>query len=385
MDPLRATTLAPVAAPPQAAPGAGIPRRDILGIPMAMTDYAGAMDVMDEMVDRRQRGWVCAAAVHSVMVAQDDPVMRTALTDAVITVPDGMPIVWAANLLGEDLPNRVYGPELMRRYCDRSVERGHRVWLYGGRDQGALVQLALTLRQKHPGIKIVGGYSPPFRPLTEEEDDDDRRADQRGPAGRALGGHRRAQAGEVDGAHARPARRAGACAPWARRSTSTPAGCRRRRAGCRSAGWSGPTGSPRSRAGCCRATSTPTRASCSASRASGCASTPSRLVLRTDLDCGACPRAPLCQPVEQGPRDRLLAGHGRRRLCRRRHLEAHLAGTGTKVAAPPRAELDLLDAHAVRAAVAAAQPAVVFHLAAFSSPRRLVGAARARPCWPTCR
>lgn len=139
---------------------------------MALTDYTGAMDVMDEMVDRREPGWVCAAAVHSVMTAQDDPLMRTALTDAVITVPDGMPIVWGVNLLGEDLPNRVYGPELMRRYCERSVERGHRVWLYGGRDQGALVQLALSLRRRHPGLRIVGGYSPPFHSLTEEEDEE---------------------------------------------------------------------------------------------------------------------------------------------------------------------------------------------------------------------
>lgn len=150
----------------------GVRTREILGIPMAMTDYDGAMDVMDSMVDRRQRGWVCAAAVHSVMVAQDDAAMRTALTDSVITVPDGMPVVWAANLMGENLPNRVYGPELMQRYCARSAERGLRVWLYGGRDQGALVQLALTLRQSHPGIKIVGGYSPPFRALTDEEDGD---------------------------------------------------------------------------------------------------------------------------------------------------------------------------------------------------------------------
>jgi N-acetylglucosaminyldiphosphoundecaprenol N-acetyl-beta-D-mannosaminyltransferase len=136
-----------------------------------MTDYAGAMDVMDEMIERRHRGWVCAAAVHSVMVAQTDPAMRHALAAATVTVPDGMPIVWAANWLGEHLPNRVYGPELMRRHLDRSVERGHRVWLYGGRDQGALVQLALNLRRKHPGIRIVGGYSPPFRPLSGEEND----------------------------------------------------------------------------------------------------------------------------------------------------------------------------------------------------------------------
>ncbi|CAN5522586.1 WecB/TagA/CpsF family glycosyltransferase [soil metagenome] len=151
-------------------PGAGIPRRDILGIPMALTDYEGAMDVMDDMVDNRVQGWVCAAAVHSVITAQDDPQMREALTDAAITVPDGMPIVWALNKLGERLPNRVYGPELMRCYCNRSVKRGHRVWLYGGRDQGALVQLALNLRKKHPGIRIVGGYSPPFRSLTLEEE-----------------------------------------------------------------------------------------------------------------------------------------------------------------------------------------------------------------------
>ena len=170
MNPARATKLTTVETVPRAVPGAEIPRRDILGVPIALTDYEGTMDVMDEMVDRRHSGWVCAAAVHSVMVSRSDPAMRQALRGATITVPDGMPIVWAANALGEELPNRVYGPELMRRHLDRSAEQGHRVWLYGGRDQGALVQLALTLRQKHPGIKIVGGYSPPFRPLSEDED-----------------------------------------------------------------------------------------------------------------------------------------------------------------------------------------------------------------------
>jgi N-acetylglucosaminyldiphosphoundecaprenol N-acetyl-beta-D-mannosaminyltransferase len=145
--------------------------RDILGIPIAMTDYEGAMDVMDAMIERRARGYVIAAAVHIVMVGQDDPAVRAALLGSTLTVPDGMPVVWAANWLGENLPDRVYGPELMRRYNDRCAERGHRVWLYGGRDQGSLVQLTLSMRQKHPGIDVVGGYSPPFRALTEEEED----------------------------------------------------------------------------------------------------------------------------------------------------------------------------------------------------------------------
>jgi N-acetylglucosaminyldiphosphoundecaprenol N-acetyl-beta-D-mannosaminyltransferase len=105
------------------------------------------------------------------MVAQADPEMRDAITRSTLTVPDGMPLVWAINSVGERLDNRVYGPELMRRYTARCAEKGHRIWLYGGRDQGSLAQLALNMRRQNPGIRIVGGYSPPFRPLTDEEED----------------------------------------------------------------------------------------------------------------------------------------------------------------------------------------------------------------------
>jgi N-acetylglucosaminyldiphosphoundecaprenol N-acetyl-beta-D-mannosaminyltransferase len=149
-----------------------IRERRILGIPLAMTDYAHALDAMDEMIERREKGIVCAVAVHAVTVGYEDPEMHEALQRATLVLPDGMPVVWAANMLGENLRERVYGPELMLRYNDRCAERGHRVWLYGGRDQGSLVQLALNMRQRHPGIQIVGGYSPPFHALSPQEEDE---------------------------------------------------------------------------------------------------------------------------------------------------------------------------------------------------------------------
>jgi N-acetylglucosaminyldiphosphoundecaprenol N-acetyl-beta-D-mannosaminyltransferase len=150
---------------------ADVRKRTLLGVPIAMTDYEQTMDVMDGMIARREKGYVCAVAVHALTVGYTDPEMKRALLDSTLVVPDGMPLVWAANVLGEDLRQRVYGPELMRRYTQRCATQGHRVWLYGGRDQGHLVQLALRLRQQNPGIKIVGGYAPPFRPLTQEEED----------------------------------------------------------------------------------------------------------------------------------------------------------------------------------------------------------------------
>jgi len=156
---------------PAVSAGAGTRTRAILDVPVAMTDYAQVLDAMDGMIERRERGYLCAAPVHAVMLAQDHPEVLDALVRSTYVVPDGMPLVWASNLLGEKLPDRVYGPELMLRYNDRCAERGHRVWLYGGYDQGTLVQLALSMRQRHEGIKIVGGYSPPFRALRPEEED----------------------------------------------------------------------------------------------------------------------------------------------------------------------------------------------------------------------
>jgi N-acetylglucosaminyldiphosphoundecaprenol N-acetyl-beta-D-mannosaminyltransferase len=156
---------------PAPAAQADFATREILGVPVAMVDYDSAIAVMDRLIDRGQRGYVCAAPVHALMVAQDDAEMLAALRGSTMVVPDGMPVVWAANLLGEKLGDRVYGPELMLRYSEHSAARGHRVWLYGGRDQGSLVQLALSLRRRNPGIQVVGGYSPPFRPLGGEEED----------------------------------------------------------------------------------------------------------------------------------------------------------------------------------------------------------------------
>ena len=57
----------------------------------------------------------------------------------------------------------------MARACERSVTTGTRMFLYGGRNEGALVQLALNLRRRYPGVQIVGGYAPPFRELSDEE------------------------------------------------------------------------------------------------------------------------------------------------------------------------------------------------------------------------
>jgi len=142
---------------------------EVLGVRLALTDYERALDWIESTVATRERGYVCVCNVHAVMAAAEDSELRDAISASAVNVPDGQPLVWAMNALGHAIDDRVYGPELMARACSRSAENGTRFYLYGGRNQGALVQLALNLRQRYPGVKIVGGHSPPHRPLTEAE------------------------------------------------------------------------------------------------------------------------------------------------------------------------------------------------------------------------
>ncbi len=142
---------------------------EVVGVPLALTNYDSSLDWIDAMVAARERGYMCVCNVHTVMASAEDPELREALLRSSINVPDGQPLVWAINALGYPLRGRVYGPELMSRACARAARTGTRFYLYGGRNQGALVQLTLNLRQRYPGVQIVGGYSPPHRLLTAQE------------------------------------------------------------------------------------------------------------------------------------------------------------------------------------------------------------------------
>lgn len=142
----------------------------LLGVPIGLIDYERTLDWMDAMVAAGERGYVCVSNVHSVMAAQEDPELLSALMGSSFNVPDGQPLVWALSSLGYRLDSRVYGPELMARACARAAHTGQRMYLYGGRNEGALVQLTLNLRRRFPGLRIVGGYSPPHHALGAAEE-----------------------------------------------------------------------------------------------------------------------------------------------------------------------------------------------------------------------
>ena len=162
-----------VSSPPLPAPARPAPpvaSQDVLGVPLALTDYSSTLDWIEAAVAARQRAYICVAAVHTVMESQDDPELREAVLAADFTVPDGQPLVWAMNLLGHNLSSRVYGPDLMERALERAARTGQTFFLYGGR-ASALEMLREALPERYPGLRVVGARPGPFRDLSPEEAD----------------------------------------------------------------------------------------------------------------------------------------------------------------------------------------------------------------------
>lgn len=126
---------------------------------------------MEWALERHVKGYVCVTGVHGVSEAQSEPEMRRILNQAILCTPDGMPMVWMGRMQGFREIDRVYGPDLMLRVCEMSARRGFTHFFYGGA-LGVAMELKESLQTRFPGIKVVGTYTPPFRPLTEEEEQD---------------------------------------------------------------------------------------------------------------------------------------------------------------------------------------------------------------------
>lgn len=142
---------------------------EVLGVPLALTDYERTMDWMDATIAARGKGYVCVAATHTVMACREDPELMEAVLASDLTVPDGQPLVWALRALGHPLPSRVYGPDLMAHYCERASRTGARVFLYGGHDEEYVRVLTEKLTERFPGLQVVGSHPPLYRTLTEGE------------------------------------------------------------------------------------------------------------------------------------------------------------------------------------------------------------------------
>ncbi len=143
---------------------AHLPRANVLGVGVHAIDMAQAAEAIEYAVRDGRKGYVCVTGIHGVMEAQRNSEFARILRDAALVTPDGMPTVWVGRLQGFSGMRRVFGPDLMWEVCRRSAAKGVTHFLYGGA-QGVAEELRANCEALFPGIRVIGTYTPPFRPL----------------------------------------------------------------------------------------------------------------------------------------------------------------------------------------------------------------------------
>lgn len=147
----------------------------VIGLPLACTDYAGAVQwVLDRAAVTAVPLAVEAANTHVAALARSDASFGEAMRRFDLIVPDGMPLVWSLNAAlpeEERLKDRVYGPTLMLETLKASAGRPEfRHFLLGGKES-TLVKLEEAFAKDFPGLSIAGTHSPPFGEWPADEFD----------------------------------------------------------------------------------------------------------------------------------------------------------------------------------------------------------------------
>ena len=144
-------------------------RYNVLGVRIAAVDYNSAVEAIIGAARARRPLSVSAMAVHGVMTGALDPVHRFRLNHLDLLVPDGQPVRWALRWLHRvRLADRVYGPSLMIKLCERAADEGIPIFLFGGPDS-LMAALQARLTQRIPRLTIAGVQASRFRQLTAEE------------------------------------------------------------------------------------------------------------------------------------------------------------------------------------------------------------------------
>lgn len=146
-----------------------IPTCNIMGVNIAAINMEWLLDYLEKNLSKIKGDYICVSNVHTTVTSYEDAAYCAIQNGGLMAIPDGGPLSTVGQKRGYKNMERTTGPSLMGEIFEISAKKGYRHYFYGSKEE-TLELLRQKLTSNYPGIQIAGMYSPPFRPLTEEED-----------------------------------------------------------------------------------------------------------------------------------------------------------------------------------------------------------------------
>jgi N-acetylglucosaminyldiphosphoundecaprenol N-acetyl-beta-D-mannosaminyltransferase len=130
-------------------------RAAVLGCEIDRLDMSAMVDRIDRVI--ASGGFAQHAAINAakIVAMREDRELARIVRDCELVSADGQSVVWASRLIGDPLPARVAGIDLMQELLALAERRGYRVFIVGARKE-VLARALDRVRERHPRLVVAG-------------------------------------------------------------------------------------------------------------------------------------------------------------------------------------------------------------------------------------
>lgn len=146
-----------------------IPICSILGVNIAAINMEWLLDFTKKNLKELSGDYITVANVHTTVTAYEDEEYRAVQNGGIMAIPDGGPLSLLGRKRGYENMIRTTGPSYMEKILKLSGKYGWKNYFYGSTAE-TLEKLKKRIDKDFTEAIVVGMYSPPFRPMTEDED-----------------------------------------------------------------------------------------------------------------------------------------------------------------------------------------------------------------------
>jgi len=131
------------------------PRVRLLGVDVFALRMDTVLDIANEHIANRERLLIGVVNVAKIVNMRKNRELRASLEEADLVLVDGWPIVWLSRMLGNPLPERLAGIDIMYELLKQAHSNRYRVYFLGA-EYSVLHRAIRTVQEDYPGIQIAG-------------------------------------------------------------------------------------------------------------------------------------------------------------------------------------------------------------------------------------
>lgn len=128
----------------------------LFNIPIDAITMSQTLQIVEESIKGRRQIHHSVVNAGKIVLMQQDNKLESSVLAADIINADGQAVVWAANILGYDIPERVSGIDLMEQLVSRSQDNGYKCFFLGAED--SVVSGLVDKYKKQYSKDIIAGY-----------------------------------------------------------------------------------------------------------------------------------------------------------------------------------------------------------------------------------